>query len=541
MKNKNNLMLFGAIIITLLMISSATAVSINHINNNKNLTDILSAGSPPNIEWEKIYTNSYSESGIALDKTSDNGYILAGIRKEDIHNFSVVLIKTDQNGTKEWNKTFFKGKINLKIVQQTDDDGYILFTVGVLESNKIQSKLTKLFSNGTVEWIKNFEGDSDYDSISEAWQTSDGGFILVGGKINGLIDSDVWVIKTNSQGNIEWEKTFDNSDLLHKYSDAGMSVCELSNGGYIIGGTTAKVIGINTYLNVWLIKIDSNGNKIIDKTYGESFSRAMWGVNSIRETNDGGFIAVGCRNTKSDKEKTFFWAIKTDSNLNQEKVFEINPDKEKYESFNSVRTTYEGGFILIGQGYTMEPGYVSCYSKLLKLNKNLYNEWYVDYEYDDGLVYNGVEQTTDNGFVVVGANKENVSLLKIAKENLPPNKPEKPVGAVLVNVNGIYHYKTKTTDPEGDQVYYKFDLGDGRHWFKGEYDSGEEINVALYWTLPGSFKLKVRALDVKGHYGEWSDPLSVTVPKQKATNRLFQYLQERYPVIFSLINQILRI
>ena len=102
------------------------------------------------------------------------------------------------------------------------------------------------------------------------------------------------------------------------------------------------------------------------------------------------------------------------------------------------------------------------------------------------------------------------------KPNNPPNKPSKPSGPTSGKAGTSYTYSTSTTDPDGDQVYYWFDWGDGTNsgWL-GPYNSGQTVSASHTWSERGSYEIKVKAKDTNGAESEWSDPLPITMPKNK--------------------------
>ena len=122
-----------------------------------------------------------------------------------------------------------------------------------------------------------------------------------------------------------------------------------------------------------------------------------------------------------------------------------------------------------------------------------------------------------------------------------PNKPAKPSGPTNGNVGTSYTYSSTTTDPNGDQVYYWFDWGDTTNsgWV-GPYTSGATGNASHTWTSQGSYNIQVKAKDVYDAESVWSDPLSVTMPRNRLlTNSLpLQFLQN-HPHMFSMLRYIL--
>jgi len=96
--------------------------------------------------------------------------------------------------------------------------------------------------------------------------------------------------------------------------------------------------------------------------------------------------------------------------------------------------------------------------------------------------------------------------------NYPPAKPSKPAGDTLLRVGSYYSYSTSTTDPDGDNVYYWFDWGDGNHsgWY-GTYSSGQIVSASHYWNTSGTYNIKIKAKDTRSYESDWSDNLSIRV------------------------------
>jgi hypothetical protein len=121
--------------------------------------------------------------------------------------------------------------------------------------------LVKTDSSGNKQWDKTF-GGTDWDEAHSVQQTSDGGYILAGETNSyGAGSCDFWLVKTDSNGNKQWDKTFGGID-----HDKAVSVQQTSDGGYILAGETYSY-GAGSR-DFWLVKTDSNGNKQWDKTFG---------------------------------------------------------------------------------------------------------------------------------------------------------------------------------------------------------------------------------------------------------------------------------
>lgn len=247
-----------------------------------------------NKEWEKTFGGPNEDVGFSVLQTTDGGYIIAGYTSFS-EGKMVWLIKTDSKGNKEWERTIGRKDSEAASIQPTKEGGYVIagYTTP-FDANK-DVWLIKTNSAGNWEWFKNFGGPNKDVGMS-AQETKDGGFIITGlTESFGTGKGDVWLIKTNSTGTLEWDKTFGGPDY-----DLGSSVQETRDGGYIITGyntTSSRLDKNQSWLfslaglgRVYLIKTDSNGNKEWEKTFGGS--RSDWG-NSVLESRDGGYVIAG--------------------------------------------------------------------------------------------------------------------------------------------------------------------------------------------------------------------------------------------------------
>ena len=129
--------------------------------------------------------------------------------------------------------------------------------------------------------------------------------------------------------------------------------------------------------------------------------------------------------------------------------------------------------------------------------------------------------------------------LVLRGESSAPVKPDVPEGPTSGAINTEYTYTTSTTDPDGDELYYLFDWSDDTYseWV-GPYESGETTEAIHTWTEKGDYEIRVKAKDERGVQSEWSDPLPISMPKNKAINSPFLQFLENHPHMFPLLQQL---
>jgi hypothetical protein len=261
-----------------------------------------------NIIWAKTYGGTDDNGASSVQQTSDGGYIVAGLTTSFGAGLSdVFLVKTDASGNIIWAKTYGgTGDDLVSSVQQTSDGGYIV--AGETRSfgaGGWDIFLIKTDASGNIIWAKTYGGTND-DRASSVQQTSDGGYIVAGRTASfGAGLDDILLIKTDANGNIIWAKTYGGI-----YYDLAYSVQQTSDGGYIVAGRTGS-FGAGGW-DIFLIKTDANGNIIWAKTYGGIYEDF---ATSVQQTSDGGYIVAG-RTGSFGAGGTDAFLIKTDASGN---------------------------------------------------------------------------------------------------------------------------------------------------------------------------------------------------------------------------------
>jgi hypothetical protein len=430
-----------------------------------------------------------------------------------------------------------------KDIFQTSDGGFII--PGVITNMAgppldfiIDAWLIKTDENGNEEWNKRF-GGSDSESFYSVKQTDDGGYILTGyTRSFGAGNDDLWLLKTDENGNEQWNKTFGKSS-----SDCGMAIRITSDGGYIIIGYTKNVLDSSNY-DLWLIKTDENGNMQWNKTFGGEKDDEG---HSLQITDDNGFILVGNTGYTFQQDDYDLWVIKTDENGNEE--WNQTFGGENDDSADSVDLTLDGGYIITG--YTESFGAGDKDVWLIKTDEDGTKSWSQTFGGVDYDRARSVQQTYDEGFILAGVTDSygagfgDAWLIKVEPEyiNHPPNVPTidgPKTGRVGIN----YEYTFNTTDDDGDDVIYLVDWGDSSPIETvipnpQNPDDGNEANASHKWDKKGTYGIRARTEDAIGALSPWSDPFPVTIPRDRASyNSLFVWLYNRFPITFPILRYI---
>lgn len=382
----------------------------------------VTAQAPGDTLWTKCYGGPGSDKGSEIQLTSDGGYIITGrtgsfgAGAQDAY-----LIKTDANGDTLWTKTYGGADWDYAYsVKQTTDGGFIVAggSKSFSSGGDYDVYLIKTDANGDTLWTRTYGGtDTEYGSSVQL--TSDGSYIIIGVTMSfGAGDRDFYLIKTDANGDTLWTKTYGGTD-----SDEGYSVQLTSDGGYIIVGETCSY-GIPTgSADVWLIKTDANGNILWSQNYGGSLTDFG---NSVQLTSDGGYI-IAAGTWSYGAGYTDAYLIKTDISGNS--LWTQTYGNSFYDTAYSIQQTADGGYIFTGDyGYADYTNDVWLVKTDVSGN-TIWQETYGEasgWNYDSGA---SIQITSDNNYIIAGqtysygAGDWDVYALKIAGESLPSLNP----------------------------------------------------------------------------------------------------------------------
>jgi hypothetical protein len=374
---------------------------------------LLKLNADGNLQWNKTYGGSKDDRGQSLVQTADGGYAITGYAMSDDGDGSNNegfhdnwILKLDPQGGIEWEKSFgFSGHDHSYDIVQTDDGGF--YFVGFLDitsaradgntekgdvtrerdglsageenplaekgglladkknlSNEKGGSLTahgvgefwgtKIDRKGNLQW-RGYFGGTNNDRAHAVVPADDGGFVLSGFTESDDYDIsntrgsyDFWVVKVDHNGNLVWERSFGGTGI-----DIAQDIAKTDDGGYVITGNTFSddidVSKNNGESDMWLVKIDTTGDLVWEKTYGGTQFDAAQGVTASR---DDGFIVIG--NSKSSDAdagsnagENDIWALKTDRN--GEILWRKSFGGSAIDFGFDVLETANGGIVLVGE------------------------------------------------------------------------------------------------------------------------------------------------------------------------------------------------
>jgi hypothetical protein len=339
---------------------------------------MISFGQAPSTQWQKCFGGPNYDATLSLVKIAGGGFFTVGYSSStsgDISQnnggFDFWAVKGSSNGTILWEISY--GGTNTDYgtcVSQTLDNGYVLAgssksTNGDVTGNHGDEDfwVVKIDSTGIIQWQKSLGGSSWEDPISVK-QTPDSGYIIGGltASVNGDVTGhypvfgsglDCWVVKLNSSGNKQWAKCYGGSGG----TEGIYSITPTSDGGYVFAGFTESndydVSGKHGQVDYWVVKLDTAGIIEWQKCLGGS--NDDW-ASSIVQTNDDGYIVAGFSQS-TDGDVTNLHGIYADYwivrlDSSGTLLWQKTFGGSNVDKADAIQGTSDNGFIVAGRSFS---------------------------------------------------------------------------------------------------------------------------------------------------------------------------------------------
>lgn len=384
----------------------------------------------PAIQWQKSLGGSASEVGQAITQTTDGGYISVGYATST--NGDVIgvhgqndywVVRQDASGNVLWKKCL-GGSANdyAQSIRQTLDGGYVIggwtFSADgdITSTHGIDFWVVKLDTSGAIEWQKTY-GGSVQEYAYCIRQTTDKGYIITGpsASINGDVTGhhagyDMWVVKIDTAGSLQWQRS-----LGGTANDFGYDVIQTFDGGYIAVGYTysndGDVTGNQGQADAWVLKLDAVGNLQWQKTYGGTATDV---THAIMQTADSGYVVAGYAysadgDVAGNHGSGDVWMLKLDTagNIQWQKTYGSSGADQCF----SAAKTADGGFVLAGYATAADGDVTANYGMsdywIVKTDAAGTLQWQQAFGGSQNEQSLHIEETADGGFIIAGGSDSN--------------------------------------------------------------------------------------------------------------------------------------
>lgn len=359
-----------------------------------------------------------------------NIFIIALIFNCIIINYQLIAQPTIQ-----WEKSYGSSWLEFaRSVQQTSDYGFIMVGASQFADNDVSVNygsndywVVKTDSLGNIEWEKSY-GGSESDYALSVQQTTDGGYVVIGNSKSNDVDvsghhgsvsaNDIWLIKLDALGNLLWEKSYGGIS-----EETASYIQQTTDGGYIFTGSSSVVDGDVTTFNggmsdYWVVKIDGLGNILWQKSYGGNGTDE---ANSVQQTQNGGYVVAGVSSSSNGdisnpKGSNDYWVIMLDSIGGI--LWEKSYGGSGADLAKSIRQTNDGGFVIVGESLSSD-GDVTVNPTslwLIKIDNNAGLLWQRGFSV--GISWQAkdvIEISSDGGFLIASGVNANFNDISVIK------------------------------------------------------------------------------------------------------------------------------
>ena len=339
----------------------------------------------------ELQNNLPGEFGYSVYQLADGSLIL-----NTSNQTCTYIVKLDSSNRLLWVKPFQIDPINttLSRLRPTTDGGFVL---GGIVKNLYT--VVKTDSDGNITWTRTFSSGAPINYFQSIIQTQDGGFAIAG--FGQLVDEGlgwIWFVKTDSAGNMEWNRT-----ISGPLADCPSSVFQMPNGGYVLSDVSYTFNPNHAFFR--LIKLDASGNMLGSTVYGGDGYFYQPECNFAIATKDGGYLMAGYLWEKNA------WVVKTDAegNLQWNQTYGV-----KHSSITSAVETPNGGYLLLSISNLTDVHLIMIDSE----GNQVWKTTFPDVRLPVGLEasFNSIISSKDGGYIVVGSKNQSVWLAKLTPQ-----------------------------------------------------------------------------------------------------------------------------
>jgi regulation of enolase protein 1 (concanavalin A-like superfamily) len=423
------------------------------------------AGAQPDTLWTRTYGGIENDCGESVIQASDGGFIVAGYSAMNgPGNDDVYLMKTDANGDILWSKTY-GGPLSDRgySVTQTSEGEFVI--AGYTDFYGVDVSdvyLIKTDANGDTVWTMTYGGPSS-DRGYSIIQTDDGGFAVTGHTWLQSVNYEIYVIRTDAYGDTLWTRTYGGVN-----NDQARSIAQTSDGGFIITGYTETYSSGSS--NIYLVRTDPNGDLLWEQAYGGIGDD--WGYD-VAQTSDGGYIIVGWTSAYGDGNGDVY-LIRTDTN--GDVLWAQSYGGNQWESGYSVTQSADGGFVVAGTSSSYGSGGYDVYLiKVNSLGDTLWTRTYGSTGWEQG---SSIARTSDDGYIVAGwtnsygVGETDIYLLRFGSD---------PGGIMEESTVGITRARLCISpNPSCDKCYLTYGTERAGHYRAALYDMAGRMVMNIY-------------------------------------------------------------
>ncbi len=344
----------------------------------------------------KFFGLNHRDKGFDVKVMNDGGYILAGTTTTEDSGTDIVLIRTDRFGNEQWGPKQFGGTYDYHAYNliKLSGGGFALAgsTIVETEDQSLTSNMLLVRTNeqGDTLWTKNYGSNSNETAYNLA-ETSDGGFILIGSTENIQTgQSDVLLVKTDSEGSVEWTRT-------HLGGGVGTYIAETEDGFIYTGYTRIYAQAGQSNNNIFVVKTNSLGRVTFPYTYGGNGDDSG---KSIFPLPEGGFILLGTITNSFTGIKSIFLA-KLGEDISSPEWIKTYGGQISHVA-GSVKRSSEGNFIISGTQEISENNHVIFLLKTDAVGNELFLKTYGG---SGSQSAESLDLTSDGGYVIAGSNE----------------------------------------------------------------------------------------------------------------------------------------